>query len=86
MKPLEGNLPPSMGQSAERWLPEEAGRETAGKISRATTGCGEDGQGPIPLTLPNTYGMRCQAATNTVKLTGAILKEDIAPFQPIRDA
>ena len=76
----EGNLRPSMGQSVERWPPCEAGRETAGSQ------CGEDGPSPTLLTLPNTYVMTCQAATNTVKLTGAALNVDIAPFQLTKDA
>ena len=73
-------------QSVERWPPWEAGRETAGSKSRATTACGEDGPSPTLLTLPNTYVMTCQAATNTVKLTGAALNVDIAPFQLTKDA
>ena len=77
LETLEGSLPPCTGQSVERWPPEEAGRETAGNMSRATIECGVKGQSPTTLTLPNTYVMMCQAATNTVKLTGAILKEAI---------
>ena len=80
-KLLGGNLPLCTGQSVERWPPEEAGRETAGNMSRAMTECGDKGRGPKTLTLANTYVMMCQAATNTVKLTGATLKEDIAPCQ-----
>ena len=86
-KPLGGSLPPCTGQSVERWPPEEAGRETAGNMLKATTECGGDkGRGPKTLTLANTYVMKCQAATNTVKLTGATLKGDIAPCRHNRGA
>ena len=85
-KLLEGNLPPCKGQSVERWPPEAAGRETAGNMPKAMTECGVKGRSPKTLTLPNTYVMMCQAATNTVKLMGATLKEDIAPYQRTRGA